>query len=74
LGNSFSGGPVSGEVQKVDQTGAVIWDYVYSTTTYCCHHDIHPMPNGNVRVIAVAILDNNAAGTISSILPFNVPY
>lgn len=51
-GNSFTGGPVSGEVQKVDYNGTVLWDYVYSTTSYCSHHDIHPMPNGNVLLIA----------------------
>lgn len=51
-GNSFSGGPICGEVQKVDWNGNVLWDYVYSTTSYCTHHDICPMPNGNVLVIA----------------------
>ncbi len=51
-GNSFSGGPISGEVQKLDYAGNVLWDYVYSTTTYCTHHDICPMPNGNVLMIA----------------------
>jgi len=51
-GNSFSGGPVSGEVQKVNWSGTVVWDFVYSTTSYCSHHDIHPMPNGNVLLIA----------------------
>jgi len=51
-GNSFSGGPVCGQVQKVDWNGNIIWNYVYSTTTYCTHHDIHPMPNGNVLLIA----------------------
>jgi Arylsulfotransferase (ASST)/Secretion system C-terminal sorting domain len=51
-GNSFTGGPICGEVQKVDYSGAVIWDYVYSTTNYCTHHDICPMPNGNVLLIA----------------------
>lgn len=51
-GNSFTGGPVCGQVQKVDYAGNVIWDYVYSTTDYCTHHDVHPMPNGNVLLIA----------------------
>ena len=51
-GNSFSGGPVSGEVQKLDYAGNVLWDYVYSTSTYCTHHDICPLPNGNVLMIA----------------------
>lgn len=51
-GNSFTGGPICGEVQKVAWDGTVTWDYIYSTTTYCSHHDIHPMPNGNVLLIA----------------------
>jgi hypothetical protein len=51
-GNSFTGGPISGEVQKVDWNGTVLWDYVYSTTDYCTHHDIHGMPNGNVLLIS----------------------
>lgn len=51
-GNSFSGGPICGEVQKVAWDGTVIWDYVYSTPQYCSHHDICPMPNGNVLLIA----------------------
>ncbi|MCX6272421.1 MAG: aryl-sulfate sulfotransferase [Bacteroidetes bacterium] len=51
-GNSFNGGPISGEVQKVNWNGTVLWDYIYSTTTYCSHHDIHPMPNGNVLLIS----------------------
>lgn len=51
-GNYFTGGPICGEVQKVDWNGNILWDYVYSTTAYCSHHDIHPMPNGNVLLIA----------------------
>jgi hypothetical protein len=51
-GNFFSGGPISGEVQKVDWSGNILWDYVYSTSNYCSHHDIHAMPNGNVLLIA----------------------
>src|ERR1043165_5139512 len=47
-GNSFTGGPICGEVQKLDWNGNVLWDYVYSATNYCTHHDICPMPNGNV--------------------------
>ncbi|MBE0646400.1 MAG: aryl-sulfate sulfotransferase [Bacteroidales bacterium] len=51
-GNYFTGGPICGEVQKVDYNGNSLWDFVYSTTEYCSHHDIHPMPNGNVLLIA----------------------
>jgi hypothetical protein len=50
-GNSFQGGGMCGQVQKVDWDGNVLWNYVCSTTTYCSHHDIHPMPSGNVLLI-----------------------
>lgn len=51
-GNYFNGGPISGEVQKVDWDGNILWDFIYSTQDYCSHHDIHSMPNGNVLLIA----------------------
>ncbi len=51
-GVSFSGGPISGEFQKVDWNGNILWDYSYSSTNYVSHHDICAMPNGNVMVIA----------------------
>jgi hypothetical protein len=51
-GNSFQGGGMCGEVMKVDYNGNALWDYVYSTTQYCSHHDICPMPDGNVLLIA----------------------
>ena len=69
-GNSFNGGPICGEVQKVDWNGNVIWDYVYSTTTYCSHHDICGLPNGNVLLIAYELktpTEVSAAGCNQSI-------
>ena len=51
-GNSFVGGPICGEVQTVDWNGNILWDFVYSTPNYVTHHDICPMPNGNVLMIA----------------------
>ncbi len=51
-GTSFTGGPISGRVQKYSYSGTLLWDYTYSTTSYVSHHDICPMPNGNVLMIA----------------------
>lgn len=51
-GTSFTGGPISGRVQKYSYNGTLLWDYTYSTTNYVSHHDICPMPNGNVLMIA----------------------
>jgi hypothetical protein len=46
------GGGLTGRVQIVEWDGTVTWDYTYSTSSYCLHHDIHPMPNGNILMIA----------------------
>jgi hypothetical protein len=50
--NSFAGGGQTGKLQKVDWNGNVTWDFVYSTSAYAMHHDICPMPNGNVLLIS----------------------
>lgn len=69
-GNSFQGGPICGQVQKVDWNGNVVWDYIYSTANYCSHHDICAMPNGNVLLIAYerkTATEASAAGCTQSI-------
>jgi hypothetical protein len=48
----FGGGGAEGIVQEVDWAGNVDWQYTYSSSTYLAHHDIEPMPNGNVLIIA----------------------
>src|SRR5687768_15526600 len=42
--NSFMGGGQTGRIQKVDYTGTILWDFVYSNSQYSMHHDICPMP------------------------------
>lgn len=49
--SSINGAGASGGIQKVTWDGEIAWDWTYSTSTYQLHHDIHPMPNGNVLVI-----------------------
>ncbi|GBL35610.1 hypothetical protein EMGBS15_12050 [Filimonas sp.] len=64
------GGPICGKVQKHDYTGTMTWDFTYAGTDYITHHDICPMPNGNVLLIAYekkAATDVTAAGGSSSI-------
>ncbi len=41
----------TGGIQKVTWDGTIAWDWTYSSSTYLLHHDIHPMPNGNVLLI-----------------------
>ncbi len=40
-----------GRIQKYDWDGNLTWDYVTSSVYRMSHHDIEPMPNGNVLCI-----------------------
>lgn len=50
--SQLNGGGATGVVQKIAWNGAVLWEYTYATSTYRSHHDIEPLPNGNVLLIA----------------------
>lgn len=49
---SWNSGGIHGGIQKVLWDGTVVWDYTYYSSTYCAHHDICPLPNGNVLIIS----------------------
>ncbi|WP_142783910.1 aryl-sulfate sulfotransferase [Changchengzhania lutea] len=44
---------IGGIVEKINWDGDVVWDYTYSSSTYAQHHDIYPLPNGNILILAV---------------------
>ena len=48
----FSGGGTGGRIEKFDWNGNLTWSYDTGDSTYWQHHDIEPMPNGNILVIA----------------------
>ena len=50
--STINGGGAAGIVQKYSWEGTLLWEYTYSSNTYRTHHDICPMPNGNVLLIA----------------------
>lgn len=50
--SQLGGGGEAGVVQRVAWNGTLLWEYQYSSSTYRSHHDIEPMPNGNVLLIA----------------------
>lgn len=61
----LNGGGITGKVQKVDWNGNVLWNFTYSSSTYCMHHDICPLPNGNVLLISYDVrtaAESSAAG------------
>lgn len=49
---TFTAGGAAGVVEEVDWAGNIVWQYTYSSTTHLSHHDIEPMPNGNVLLVA----------------------
>jgi hypothetical protein len=51
-GSPLNGGGAAGIVQEVAPNSTVVWQYTYSSATYRTHHDIEPLPNGNVLLIA----------------------
>ncbi|MGB0952637.1 MAG: aryl-sulfate sulfotransferase [Planctomycetota bacterium] len=49
---AFSGGGIGGGIQEIDVDGTVLWEYRMSDAQRHHHHDIEPMPNGNLLLIA----------------------
>ncbi|HLP33589.1 MAG TPA: aryl-sulfate sulfotransferase [Bacteroidia bacterium] len=50
--NATFNGQGGGGVQKLDWNSNVLWSYRYTSPLYHQHHDISPMPNGNVLLLA----------------------
>ena len=50
---SGNGGPaIGGRIQKFSYEGEVLWDFTFGDQNNQPHHDICPMPNGNVLIVA----------------------
>ncbi|MBN2292302.1 MAG: aryl-sulfate sulfotransferase [Pirellulales bacterium] len=50
-GGSLRGAAAGGRIQEFSWDGELLWDYSLSNERHRPHHDICPMPNGNVLVI-----------------------
>ncbi len=51
-GRGFSGPGAGGHIQEFDWDGNLVWDYTFPDSRVQPHHDICPLPNGNVLAIA----------------------
>jgi len=49
-------GGVGGKVELFDWDGNLLWEYTYSSTTVSQHHDVFPLPNGNILMLAVSTM------------------
>ena len=52
---------VGGRAELFDWDGHLIWEYNYSTTTATQHHDIYPMPDGNILILAIEVINRAEA-------------
>ncbi|MFT5246823.1 MAG: hypothetical protein ACI9RU_001625 [Litorivivens sp.] len=58
-GGQIEGAAIGGMVQELDPNGDVVWEFIYSSSTYISHHDICLMPNGHVLLIAWEYVANS---------------
>jgi hypothetical protein len=53
VGNQYyAAGGAGGIVEEYTWEGDLVWEYVYSSVDQLQHHDIEPLPNGNVLIVA----------------------
>ncbi len=57
----FDTGGAGGIVEEFDGSGEKVWEFVYDDAEHRAHHDIEPMPNGNVLVIAWEMMSTDEA-------------
>jgi hypothetical protein len=49
----FTSGGEGGRLEEFDWDGNLVWEFDYSSAQHLSHHDVKPLPNGNVLVLAV---------------------
>jgi hypothetical protein len=49
---TMDAGGVGGGIQIISWDGTILWDYLLSNIDFQHHHDIQPLPNGNILAIA----------------------
>ncbi|NNL79756.1 MAG: hypothetical protein HKO67_04655 [Flavobacteriaceae bacterium] len=62
---TFAAGGQAGRIREYDWDGNMLWDFEYATETELIHHDIEPLPNGNILAISYEVIpfeDAVAAG------------
>src|SRR5579872_81571 len=48
----FKGGGIVGILERYNWEGELIWSFNYANEAHCAHHDIAPLPNGNILMTA----------------------
>lgn len=53
---TISFGGRGGVIEKYSWDGDLIWQFFYDTPQYRQHHDVYPMPNGNILILAATLM------------------
>jgi len=56
-----STGGIGRTIQEIDWDNTVVWSFDYSSPDHIQHHDIEPLPNGNVLLLAKERLPSSEA-------------
>ncbi len=49
-------GGTGGIVELFDWDDNLLWSYTYSTNNFRQHHDVYPLPNGNILMLAATVV------------------
>lgn len=65
-------GGVAGGLKEYSWDGDLLWSYDYAGDTYQQHHDIEPLPNGNILLVAWEVITAEEALALG-MLPDRIP-
>lgn len=54
-------GGIGGKIELFNWDNTLLWQYTYSSTLVNQHHDIFPLPNGNILMLAVSTITESEA-------------
>lgn len=54
-------GGIGGIIELFNWQGDLIWSYIYSGENFSHHHDVYPLPNGNILILAITIMTQEEA-------------
>jgi len=60
-GDRFLAGGAGGRVQEIDWEGGIVWDFAYNSDAHFLHHDLAPLPSGNILMLAWEYIDRDTA-------------
>ena len=48
---SMNAGGVGGGIQRITWDNDILWNYTFANATYQHHHDVEPLPSGNILLL-----------------------